>query len=131
MGISLVALFFAFGTAMSGLTVFLLVFPGTALDHLWRINPHAQQEFTSIGNLAVMLMVAVCAACSIAAVGLWRQKGWGIVAAVILLCINLVGDVSNALLARSWHTLIGVPVAAIMMGYLLREPKRLSSMSMK
>jgi len=36
--LKLLAAFFAFGAAMCALTIVLLLFPGTELDSLWRLN---------------------------------------------------------------------------------------------
>jgi hypothetical protein len=55
-GMKLFAMFFAFGTCMCALTVVLLLFPGTALESLWRLNPEAHAVFQSIGSLSVLLM---------------------------------------------------------------------------
>jgi len=51
------AAFFLFGAAMCALTVVLLLFPGTALDSLWRLNPDAHASFQSIGKAAFLLML--------------------------------------------------------------------------
>ena len=39
------AVFFAFGATMCALTIVLLLFPGTSLDSLWRLNPDAHSAF--------------------------------------------------------------------------------------
>jgi len=41
LGIKLLAAFFVFGAGMSALTIVLLLFPGTRLDSLWRLDPEA------------------------------------------------------------------------------------------
>jgi hypothetical protein len=71
------SLFFAFGTVMSGLTAVMLLFPGSPIEPLWRLNPRAQEALASMGTAAVLLMIVVCASCFAAAVGLWRLKRWG------------------------------------------------------
>jgi uncharacterized membrane protein (DUF2068 family) len=113
------SLFFAFGTAMSGLTAVLLAFPGTALDQVWRINPAAQAALQPMDGWAVLLMATVCASCAIASVGLWRLRPWGYWSALIVLAVNLIGDVLNALIAQDWRTLIGLPIGAAMIAYLV------------
>jgi uncharacterized membrane protein len=42
------AAFFAFGATMCALTSELRLFPGTALDSLWHLNPDAHLAFQSI-----------------------------------------------------------------------------------
>jgi uncharacterized membrane protein (DUF2068 family) len=122
------SLFFLFGATMSGITVVLLSFPRTSLDSLWRLNPRAHETFTSMGKSAILLMVAVCVACMCAAIGLWLQARWGYIAAVLLLVVNLCGDLFNALVGHDWHTLIGVLIAATMIFYLASDRRRLTQL---
>jgi hypothetical protein len=53
------AAFFAFGATMCALTVCLLLFPGSALDSLWRLNPDARLAFASLGHWSLVLMLTV------------------------------------------------------------------------
>jgi len=41
--------------------------------------------------------------------------------AICMLCINLLSDVVNAFLMHDWRTLVGVPIAFLMIGYLSRR----------
>src|SRR5947209_18080941 len=91
------AAFFTFGTLMCALTTILLLFPGTALDRLWRLNPTAQSAFQSIGPWAVAFMVGVGLACACTAIGLRAGTAWGISLAVVILSVNALGDLLNAI----------------------------------
>ena len=119
-GIKLLALFFAFGTCMCALTIVLEIFPGTMLDSLWRLNPEAHAAFQSLGWLSILLMATVGTACGLAAIGLARNTTWGCWLGILVLTVNLVGDLTNALLRHDLRTLIGVPIAGAMMVYLYR-----------
>jgi hypothetical protein len=119
-GMKLLALFFAFGACMCALTIVLLIFPGTMLDSLWRLNPEAHAAFQSIGWLSILLMATVGTACGLAAIGLARDMTWGCWLGILVLTINLLGDLTNALLRHDPRTLIGVPIAGAMMVYLYR-----------
>jgi len=119
-GIKLLAVFFAFGASMSLLTIVLLLFPGSPLDSIWRLNPQAHAAFQSLGLLSILLMALVCWACSFAAIGLARGKEWGWLLAVVILGVNLLGDSVNALLRHDLRTLIGIPIGVAMILYLLR-----------
>ena len=44
--------------------------------------------------------------------------------AVTLLAVNLVGDTLGAVLLRDWRTLIGLPIGAAMLAYLLTDRVR-------
>lgn len=115
------AAFFAFGAMMCALTLALLVFPGSPFDWLWRFNPEARTAFQSLGGWSFLLMLTVGAACLLAAVGLWRGTTWGSSLALMILSVNLVGDLANTLLRRDYRALIGLPVAAAMILYLVRS----------
>jgi len=120
----LLALFFAFGACMCALTIWLLLFPGGALDSLWRLNPEAHAAFQRIGGLSILLMVIVGVACALAAIGLARNAKWGRWLGILILAANLVGDLTNAFVRHDLRTLIGVPIAGAMIFYLAKlEPQ--------
>jgi hypothetical protein len=108
---------------MCVLTIALLLFPGTALDELWRLNPDAHAVFQAIGGWSIAIMLLVGTACLIAASGLWRGTLWGTRVAILILVVNMIGDLSNALLNYDFRTLIGLPIAAAMIVYLARSEK--------
>jgi len=116
----LLALFFAFGACMCALTIWLLLFPGGALDSLWRLNPEAHAAFQRIGGLLILLMVIVGVACALAAIGLARNAKWGRWLGILILAANLLGDLTNAFVRHDLRTLIGVPIAGAMIFYLAK-----------
>jgi hypothetical protein len=120
LGLKLAAIFFVFGALMCALTIFLLLFPGTALDAAWRLNPQAHRSFESLGTVSVLLMIVVGVTCAATGVGLLRGAQWGRVLAITVLTANLVGDAANAVLRHDYRTLIGIPVAGFMIVYLWR-----------
>ena len=120
----LVALFFVFGATMCALTVSLLLFPGSALDSLWRFNPDARVAFESLGYWSLVLMVTVGAACLFAAIGLWQARPWGTWLALVILSINMLGDLINVFVRHDYRGLIGVPVAAAMIFFLIASGRR-------
>ena len=63
-GITALSLFFVFGTVMSGLAVFMLLFPGGVLEPLGRLNPRARDGLTAMGVWALLLMSLVSVACA-------------------------------------------------------------------
>jgi hypothetical protein len=117
------ASFFAFGVSMCVLMIALLLFSGTALDELWRLNPDAHAMFQAIGGWSIVIMLLAGTACLIAAIGLWRGTLWGTRVAILILVVNMIRDLSNALLNYDFGTLIGLPIAAAMIVYLARSEK--------
>jgi hypothetical protein len=65
--------FFAFGTFAASLSAVALLFPHSALDQIWRLNPDAKSAFLTIGSWAVLLMLVVAIACGLSAIGLWTR----------------------------------------------------------
>src|SRR5438105_14367089 len=106
--IRLLAGFFAFGTAMCTLTIVLLIFPVSALDSLWTLNPDARVAVQSLGKGAIWLMFVVGAGCAFAAIGLWRRSVWGIRLVVVVLSLNIFEDLLNAVVRLDYGALIAL-----------------------
>lgn len=106
---------------MCALTIVLLLFPGTRLNAIWGLNPGARPAFESMGNIAILLMLMVGLACGLAAIGLAHGAKWGCRVAIVILSVNLIGDLLGAFLRRDLRTLIGVPIAGAMIFYLVNR----------
>jgi hypothetical protein len=124
LGIKLFAAFFGLGAAICLLTVVMLLFPGSNLDSLWRLNPDAHVAFQRLGRLSILLMLVVGAACASAVFGLATQARWGIPLALGILIVNVVSDSLNAFVRHDLRTLIGLPIGAAMIAYLLSVRRR-------
>lgn len=74
-----------------------------------------------MGPWAPFLMSTVSVACAAAAVGLWQRRRWGCWTAAGILIINLLGDSINAFFLQDWRTLIGLPIAGLMIAYLWKK----------
>jgi hypothetical protein len=118
-GIKLLCGFFAVGAAICAITIVALLFPGGALEPIWRLNPDAHIALQTIGKLSILLMVVVGSACAAAAIGLATRARWGILLALAILAVNLLGDSLNAFLRHDLRTLIGLPIGGAMIAYLL------------
>ena len=104
---------------MSLLAAFALLFPNSALQAVWALNPQARTGLAALGSWAIGLMLMVSLGCGLAAVGLWRGASWGRAIALTVLLLNLLGDAGNALFRGDLRTLIGVPIGAALIAYLL------------
>jgi hypothetical protein len=118
-GITILSLFFLFGTAASFLSFTSLMFPGSFLEPMWRLNPRAREGFTAMGVWAIVLMGVVCVACAMAAVGLWRGLPWGYWLAVILLAVNLLGDITNVVTGTEPRAAVGIPIVVAILAFLM------------
>jgi len=77
-GVTALAMLFVIGTVASFISALSLTFPGSFLEPIWRLNPHAREGFDRIGSIAILLMIVVCIACVCTAIGLWFGTRWGI-----------------------------------------------------
>ena len=118
-GITALSIFFLFGVCASFLSFLSLLWPGSLLEPMWRLNPRARVAFGGMGAWAVVLMGTVCAACAGAAVGLWRGARWGWRLACALLAINLLGDITNVVTGTEPRAAVGIPIALALLLYLL------------
>ena len=102
----------------SALAATLLLFPGSVLDSVWRLNPHGHEGFMRIGVFAPPLLGVVSLACGAASFGLFSGRRWGLRLAAFLLVIDLVGDLVNAGFGIELRAAFGVPVAALLLWFL-------------
>ncbi len=113
--------FFAFGTLMCLLTMFLLAFPNTPLDAFWRLNPGVHDFLSAHSAWAFPLMAVVGIACGSASIGLARRAEWGRRLAIVVLAVNLLGDLGGAIVRHDPRTLIGLPIAGAMIWFLVKR----------
>lgn len=123
-GLAGLSVFFAAGTVVAGVTGIALAMPGATWNGMWRLNPNAHDAFQMMGGWGILLMAVVAGACGCSAVGLWVRAPWGRRVAIGVLTLNLIGDASNAVFAHDLRTLIGIPIAALLIGFLLRDDVR-------
>jgi multisubunit Na+/H+ antiporter MnhF subunit len=117
-GITGLSIFFIAGALISFLSFVSLLFPNSVLERMWQLNPRARDAFAYMGKWSLVLMGVVCIACTLSAIGLWRGRRWGYRLAFSILTINLIGDLTNAILGIEKRAAIGVPIALAILVYL-------------
>lgn len=123
-GVTAVACLFVLGALTSGLSAVSLLTPGGPLEPIWRLNPRARESFSRMGLWAPVLLVVVCVACLACAWGFFAGRRWGYRLGVAGLLVNLTADVLNAVLGIEPRALVGVPVVALLLWYLLSRRVR-------
>ncbi len=123
-GVTALGIFFSAGALIAFTSELSLLWPGSPLEPMWRINPRAREGFAGMGSWALPLLACVCIACALSAVGLCRARRWGHRLAIVVLSINLIGDAINAVFGREPRAAIGVPIAGVLIAYLLSERVR-------
>ena len=91
---------------------------------MWRLNPHGHEGLLRIGYWAVVLLFAASASCAAAAVGLWKRARWGHILAIVLIGINLLSDIVNTVLGIEPRAIVGIPIALLIILYLLTKRVR-------
>ena len=86
---------------------------------MWHLNPGAQENFSSLGLSAVLLLTIVSLFCATAAIGLRRGSRWGHWLSIGLIATNLIGDITNVLLGTEPRAIVGIPIAGAILLYLL------------
>lgn len=123
-GVTALSIFFWAGALIGCIAAVSLLFPGGFLEPMWRLNPRAREGFAGIGGWAILLMGAVSVACAMAAAGLWRGARWGYWFALVLLVINLIGDIANVLLGTEPRAAVGIPIVLAILVFLLSSRVR-------
>jgi len=86
---------------------------------MWRLNPNARTALQGMGYWAAVFMLVVAGACALAAWGLRSLARWGHRLALLLLVVNLIGDTTSAIIRGDPRTLLGLPIGAALIAYLL------------
>ena len=123
--ITALSIFFLLGAVISFTASASLLFPNNFLAPMWRLNPRGHRGLSAIGIWAVALLAVVSVFCGLAAIGLWRRLRWGHKIAIVLIGINLIGDVANVLIGTEPRAIVGVPIAAVILAYLFSKRVRL------
>lgn len=107
--------------ALAGTT---LVWPGTAMDRMWSLNPTAYQQLAPFGTLAGVLFLALSAALAVAGVGWFMRRKWGWGLGVAIIAFQIAGDLFNAFRGEFLKGVFGAVVAGALLFYLLRPAVR-------
>ncbi|MEP6820275.1 MAG: hypothetical protein ABJA18_12130 [bacterium] len=124
LGVTALSIFFVIATAITLIASISLLFPGSFLEPLWRLNPRGRAGLGAIGVWAIILFVFIGSACALAAIGLWRGARLGYAMAIVVLSINLLGDVVNVVSGTEPRAAIGIPIVILILAYLVTQSVR-------
>ncbi len=123
-GLTAVAIFLFFGTAMASLAAITLIFPGTLLDRAWRLNPVAYSQLAPLGAPIGVAFLLLAAALGVAAIGWSRRRRWGWALAVAIVTVQVVGDFTNLLRGDVLKGAVGVAIASGLLFFMTRPEVR-------
>jgi uncharacterized membrane protein YccC len=118
------AVFLVFGATMATIAGITLLFPGSFLDPIWRLNPEAGEQLHQLGRGIGIAFLGLGAAMVAAAIGWVKRRFWGWALAVIIIASQVLGDLVNALRGEFLKGAVGVVIAAALLIYLIRPVTR-------
>lgn len=119
-----VGVFLLFGCFMAILAGTMLLWPHTALDRLWRLNPVAHKAFTPFGKSFGLLFYLLSMLLLVAAVGWFKRRIWGWRLAVAIFSTQVIADFVNLLRGDLLRGCVGALVAGALLLFLLRSNVR-------
>ena len=130
-GITAIGVFWFFGATMAAYAGVTLLWPGTLLDGLWRLNPSAHIQLLIIGPAIGVLFFVLSAALAVAGIGWAKRRSWGWTLGVIMLAMHVIGDLASAAMG-DWRGGAAVLVAGALLFYLFRPSvKRVFGLALK
>ncbi len=112
--------FFAIATVIALVTGFSLLWPGSALDAMWRIKPEEHQQLLRAGLPAAVGFVGLAAIMAIASRGACLRRRWAWWLAMTIFIINGIGDAVRGMFGAPAEGVIGVAVVAVILLWLTR-----------
>ena len=118
------AVFLVFGSTMATLAGITLLFPGSFLDPVWRLNPEAGEQLRQLGRGIGIAFLGLGAAMVATAIGWIRRRFWGWALAVIIIASQVLGDLVNAFRGERLKGAVGAAIAGALLAYLIRPVTR-------
>jgi hypothetical protein len=92
---------------------------GSALDRIWRPNPHAHKELAPFGRVAGIAFLLLAATLTVACVGWLKRRPWGWRLAVAIIAMQVLGNLVNIFMGDLLRGGIGFLIAGALLFYLL------------
>lgn len=123
-GLLALGVFLFFGATMAFLAGSSLLWRGTPLDGMWRLNPRAFRELAPHATLAGTGFVVLACVLAAAGVGWLRRREWGWWLAVAIIGTQVIANAVNVAIGRIAEGAFGFVIAGALLIYLLRMPVR-------
>jgi hypothetical protein len=123
-GITAFGIFLLVGAVAASLAGMTLVWRGTALDHIWALNPRGYHKLAPFGKAAGLLFLFLGATLAVTGIGWFKRCVWSWRLALAIMTIHVVGDIVNIALGHAVEGAIGVAAGGALLFYLLRGSVR-------
>jgi hypothetical protein len=119
-GFTAIGVFLFFGAVMASLAATTLLWRGTPLDRIWALNPSAYKQLAPLGSMVGILFLLLGVALTTAGLGWFRRRLWGWRLAVVIIGIQVLGDISNCVRGDWLRGGTGVIIAGALLLFLLQ-----------
>jgi len=109
---------------MASLAGTTLVWPGSALNRFWSLNPRAHEELAPFGRAVGIPFLLLGVTLAIASLGWFKRRRWGWRLAVAVVATQVLGDLVNIYRGDLLRGGIGFLIAGALLFYLLRPQLR-------
>ena len=124
LGMTAIGVFLFFGAVMASLAGTTLIWQGSFLDHMWTLNAPAYQQLSPFGR-TVGIPFLVLSATLVAAGGGWfARRLWGWKLAVVIIAIQVLGDLMSIFMGHFIRGAVGATIAGALLFYLVRSEVR-------
>lgn len=98
--------------------------PGGAMDLVWRLKPYEHEKLLLLRPASTAGFAVICAAMTLAALGTFLRKRWGLTLALWIFIINAIGDLARTISGAWASGLFGLALSAALIWWLTRARVR-------
>lgn len=114
-----IGIFLFFGAIMASLAATTLLWPGTILDRMWTLNAPAYTRLAPLGKAVGIPFLVLGVGLAVAGTGWFKRSVWGWGLAVVIIAIQVLGDLVNLFMGDFVRGGAGATIAGALLFYLL------------
>jgi hypothetical protein len=123
-GFTVMGIFLFFGAVIASLAATTLLWRGTILDRIWDLNPAAYKQLAPVGSTVGILFLLLGVALATAGIGWFRRRLWGWRLAVVIIAIQVRGDMVSSVRGDLLRGGTGAIIAGALLLFLFRPKLR-------